>query len=184
MLLSRFLYETFCTFHSWCCKFRYQDNRSVIRGMNCVLTHWGRDKMARHFADDVFQCIFLNENVWISIKISLKFVPQGSINNIPALVQMMPWHRPGNKPLSEPMMVSLLIHIYAYMHHLASMSWSPFSMKRNHHNHQAISGIPPDCVTSMCLFLYITTILCALLCEKEKKWIILCAFWNLNALKD
>ena len=38
----------------------------------------------RHFADDIFKCIFLNENVWISIEISLKFVPKGPINNIPA----------------------------------------------------------------------------------------------------
>ena len=37
-----------------------------------------------HFADDVFKCIFLNENVLISLKISLKFVPQVPINNIPA----------------------------------------------------------------------------------------------------
>ena len=28
----------------------------------------------RHFADDIFKCIFLNENVWIPTKISLKFV--------------------------------------------------------------------------------------------------------------
>ena len=40
----------------------------------------------RHFADDIFKYIFLNENVLISIKISLKFVPKGQINNIPALV--------------------------------------------------------------------------------------------------
>ena len=33
----------------------------------------------RHFADDIFKCIF----------ISLKFVPKGPINNIPALVQIM-----------------------------------------------------------------------------------------------
>ena len=62
----------------------------------------------RHFADDIFKCIFLNENVRISIKISLKFVPKGPI---PALVQIMAWRRPGDKPLSEPMMVSLLTHI-------------------------------------------------------------------------
>ena len=61
----------------------------------------------RHFTDDIFKCIFLNENVWILIKISLKFVPKGPINNIPALVQIMAWRRPGDKPLSEPMMVSL-----------------------------------------------------------------------------
>ena len=40
----------------------------------------------RHFADDTFKRIFVNENVRISIKISLKFVPRGPINNIPTLV--------------------------------------------------------------------------------------------------
>ena len=65
----------------------------------------------RHFADDIFKCIVLNENVSISIKFSLKFVPKGPINNIPALVQIMAWRRPGDKPLSEPMMVNLLTHI-------------------------------------------------------------------------
>ena len=59
----------------------------------------------RHFADDIFKCIFLNENIWISIQISLKFVPKGPINNIPALVQIMAWRRLGDKPLSEPMIV-------------------------------------------------------------------------------
>ena len=65
----------------------------------------------RRFADDTFKRIFLNEDVRISIKISLKFVPKGSINNNPALVQIMAWCRLGDKPLSEPMMVSLLTHI-------------------------------------------------------------------------
>ena len=64
-----------------------------------------------HFAGDICKCIFLNENVWIPIKISPKFVPKGPINNIPTLVQIMAWRRPGDKPLSEPMMVSLLRHI-------------------------------------------------------------------------
>ena len=40
----------------------------------------------------------------ISIKISLKFVPNGQTNNIPALVQIMAWRRPGDKPFSELMM--------------------------------------------------------------------------------
>ena len=65
----------------------------------------------RHFADDIFKCIFLNENVFITVKISLKFVPKGPIKNIPALVQIMAWRRPGGKPLSEPMLVSLTTHI-------------------------------------------------------------------------
>ena len=65
----------------------------------------------QHFADDIFKRIFFNENVWISIKISLKFVPKGPINNIPALVQIMAWRQPGDKALSEPMMVRLPTHI-------------------------------------------------------------------------
>ena len=62
------------------------------------------------FADNIFKCIFLNENVWILLKISLMVVSNVSINNIPALVQIMAWRRPGDTPLSEPMMVNLPTH--------------------------------------------------------------------------
>ena len=65
----------------------------------------------RRFADDTFKRIFLNENVRISIKISLRFVPKGPVNNNSALVQIMTWRRSGDKPLSEPMMVTLLTNI-------------------------------------------------------------------------
>ena len=64
-----------------------------------------------HLPDDIFKCIFLNENVFVSIKISLKFVPKGPINDITALIQIMAWRCQGKKPLSEPIMVSLLTHI-------------------------------------------------------------------------
>ena len=64
----------------------------------------------RHFADDIFKRIFFNENVWILLKISLKFVSKGPINKIQALFQIMAWRRPGDKPLSEAMLVSLLTH--------------------------------------------------------------------------
>ena len=37
--------------------------------------------MAANFADDTFKGIFLNEDIWISIEISLKFVPNVPINN-------------------------------------------------------------------------------------------------------
>ena len=43
----------------------------------------------RHFPDDIFKWIFLNENVWISINISSKCVSRGPINNIPTLVQWL-----------------------------------------------------------------------------------------------
>ena len=73
----------------------------------------------RHFQDDIFECIFLNESVRISIKISLKVVSNGAINNISALVQIMAWRRSGDKPLSEPMMAWFTD---AYMRHSASIS--------------------------------------------------------------
>ena len=63
------------------------------------------------FPDDIFKSIFFNENVQVLINISLTFVPKAPINNILALVQIMAWRRPGNKSLSDPMMVSLLTHI-------------------------------------------------------------------------
>ena len=65
----------------------------------------------RRYADDTFKRIFWNENVRISIKISPTFVPKGAINNNSASVLIMAWRRSGDKPLSEPMMVSLLTHI-------------------------------------------------------------------------
>ena len=95
-----------------------------MRSWHHLATGWGNpeiDKKAvnslsprqngRYNADDIFKCIFLNENVWFPTKISLKFVPKGPINNIQALVQIMAWRRPGDKPLSEPMMVRLPTHI-------------------------------------------------------------------------
>ena len=65
----------------------------------------------RHFPDDILKCIFLNENISIAIEISLKFVPKGPISNIVVLFQIMAWRRPGDKPLSEPMIIGLSTHI-------------------------------------------------------------------------
>ena len=65
----------------------------------------------RAFADDIFKCILLLQNVWMSLKISLMFEPKVWINNIPALVQIMAWRWLGYKPLSEPMMTKLPMHI-------------------------------------------------------------------------
>ena len=70
-----------------------------------------RRQNGRLFADDTFKRIFLNKNIRISVNISLKCVPRGPINNTPTLVQVMTWRRPGDKPLSEPVMVRLPTHI-------------------------------------------------------------------------
>ena len=71
------------------------------------------------FCRQYLQMHFLNENVWISSTISQRFVSKGLINNILALVQIMAWHRLGDKPLYEPVIVRLLTHIFR---HSASMS--------------------------------------------------------------
>ena len=71
-----------------------------------------------HFAYDYFKSIFSNENVWSSFETSLKYVPKHQNNNIPTLIQIMAWCWPGDKPLIEPMMDTLLMH----MRHSASTS--------------------------------------------------------------
>ena len=54
----------------------------------------------RHFPDGIFIYIFSNENAWILVSISLRFVPKGPINNIPSSIQTMVWRRSGDTPLS------------------------------------------------------------------------------------
>ena len=61
----------------------------VLMGLCWTGAHLTQRQNRCHFADAIFKCIFVNENVWILIKISLKFFPKGPINNIPALVQIM-----------------------------------------------------------------------------------------------
>ena len=53
--------------------------------------------------DDIFKSIF-NESVWIPITISLKFIPKAPIDSKSALVQVVAWHRTGEKPLPESML--------------------------------------------------------------------------------
>ena len=73
----------------------------------------------RHFADNVFKYIFMNEKFCISIQISPKFVPKGPIDNKSALVQVMAWCRTGDKQLPEPMLTQFAD---AYMRHYGEMS--------------------------------------------------------------
>ena len=80
-----------------------------------MLKFWLSPKQnGRHFANDTFKRIFLNENARFSNKSSLVFVPKGPINNIPALVQMMAWRR--------AMMVRFLTHILG-LNELATILW-------------------------------------------------------------
>ena len=85
--------------------FLHQGQCFVVRTLNSFRPR----QNGRQFPGDIFKCIFLTENVIISIEISLKLVPKGSINNIPTLVHIMAWRLPGNKPLSETMLVRSLV---------------------------------------------------------------------------
>ena len=81
---------------------------------NTDLTYLPPGQDGRHFADDIFRCIFANEKFHILIKISLKFVPKGPNDNNPALVQIMTWRRIGDKRLFDPMLTRFIdAYIYA-----------------------------------------------------------------------
>ena len=66
------------------------------------------------------------------LKISLKFVPKGPIDSNPALVQIIAWHRIGDKPLSGPILTRFT---NAYMRHeerwvhfcLTNSTWRRFT---------------------------------------------------------
>ena len=81
-----------CVFHLLSVSFTYLQFHEAIRQTNVIvfsgpfINTLRPTQNGRHLADDTFKRIFLNENVRISIEISLKFAPKGPINNIPALV--------------------------------------------------------------------------------------------------
>ena len=81
----------------------YDDTFSYVVAINYVIHH-PLDKMDAILANNIFKCIYLNENDRIPIQIPLKFVLSSPIGNKLALVQVMAWRRSGNKPLSESMM--------------------------------------------------------------------------------
>ena len=84
--------------------FLYNDDQPPDLEYTCSLYNtWRTRKNGRYLEED------------IKMIMSLKFVPKGPINNIPALLQIMPLRRKGDKPLSEAMMVELTdapSHIY------------------------------------------------------------------------
>ena len=66
--------------------------------------------MATNLADDIFNYISLNENDSISIEISLKYVLRSPIDKKVSIASVMAWHRPGDTPLSEPVMIRIPTH--------------------------------------------------------------------------
>ena len=92
---------------------KHHPQTNVTKSESSILTNWNRDEMAAEISRTTFsEGIFLNAMCEFRLRF-IWFVPEVRINNIPALVQMMAWRHPGDKPLSEPMMAILLTHIYA-----------------------------------------------------------------------
>ena len=59
-----------------------------------LFKHIDADTKQPTFTDDIFKWILLNKDIWISFKISLKFVPKGLIYNAPTLIQMIGGNQP------------------------------------------------------------------------------------------
>ena len=83
--------------------------RNYFSGNRCTL--WDLALSETPFRRLHFQLYLFNESVWIWIKISLKFVADYPIENKSALVQVMAWCGPGDRALSEAMLVCLPTHI-------------------------------------------------------------------------
>ena len=84
----------------------------LLWGGGILVDHWSTisslfnssppGQNGRHFRDDIFYCNFMNGKFCTLIHISQKFVPKSPVGNMSALVQVMAWHRTGDKPLPEP----------------------------------------------------------------------------------
>ena len=79
----------------------------VIYFMSLIYLWWRQN--SRHFRDDNFKFqVHFIENFWISNQISLRYFPQGLIDNMPGLVQIMACCLFGAKPLCEALFYWLM----------------------------------------------------------------------------
>ena len=90
----------------------YQHTNSWLVFLELSLTYWGRDKMP----DVIFQLTFSNEFSWMKMyKFQLRFhwsfFPRVQLSKF-QYWKIMAWHQPGDKPLSDPMLISLLMCRY------------------------------------------------------------------------
>ena len=73
-----------------------------------------------HPAGDIFKCIFLKKK---HMDIDYSF-PRVKLTDFAVLAQTMAWRRPGDEPLSEPMMAHLLTHAWGDLKNLFDSSMS------------------------------------------------------------
>ena len=72
----------------WSIRYMFCRTRNMIKGYIKIMK---LRQNGCHFADDIFKWIFLNENLWYSNEISLKYVPWGPFNNKLTLFQIKAW---------------------------------------------------------------------------------------------
>ena len=89
----------------------------TVTSLNTDINSSTPEQNGRHFADDIFKCIFVNEKFRNSVKSLLNCILEGPIDNNPALDKTMAWHQKGDKPLFETMLNrftdAYMRHIYA-----------------------------------------------------------------------
>ena len=89
---------------------------------------------------NTFSCI---QMFVFSFKLHWTFFPRGTIKNKQSLFQVMVWYWTGDKPLSEPMMASLLMHIsMPYCKKDVTpllMHWSYVFLALTHHRYASLS---------------------------------------------
>ena len=103
----RYLKRTSHYLHQWWPNYVSPYNVTRPQGLDTLRPR----QNGRYFPEDIFECIFWIKSVWIPMKISLNFVSKSPTNNIPAFPLIMTWHRPGDRPLCEPMPVRLPTYI-------------------------------------------------------------------------
>ena len=59
------------------------------------------------FEHNIFNYIFVEENLCILVQIRLTFVLKGLIDNELALIQVMAWYQTGNRPFTEPLLIKI-----------------------------------------------------------------------------
>ena len=96
LLLIKIIWNVFCNHFQIAHQVHCHFSDMVIEAYWAIVPEKLDNIEAKTLADDTFKCKFINGNVLIVIKNSLKFVPKGPINKISSLVQIMAWPWPGN----------------------------------------------------------------------------------------
>ena len=108
LIISEFSWHLLSSgqFHRKCSKKSFLDVSLKI--INWLISPWTKwpPSSGRHFQMHFLEWKCINFDYYLT-----EICSQGPNQQIPALVQIMAWRLPGNKPLSEPMMVSFLTHI-------------------------------------------------------------------------